>query len=91
MFAKLATLAGDHSRHGARVSLTHSNDHRPDRCLAVTPQRARRRVLVCQWRAEARTGRLECRWQIEPVEETSAENLDQCGGNATCFAYWPST
>jgi hypothetical protein len=73
MFTKLATLTGDRRRHGAPVNLTHSNDHRPDRRLAVTPERARRQVLMCRWRAEARTGRLECRWQIEPVAETPAE------------------
>jgi hypothetical protein len=72
MFAKLAALRAGR-RHGAALALTHSNVPRRDLARAVAPRRAGRYVLVCRWLAAAATGKLECRWQIEPVVETAAE------------------
>jgi hypothetical protein len=86
MFARLARLAGDRCRHGAPVTPAHSNNNRPDRRFTSAPQRARRQVLVCRWRPGATTGRLECRWQIEPVDETSAEEPGPMLGKGD--VYW---
>ena len=70
--------SSQHSRtaaagHGATLALTHSNVPRRDLARAVTPRRAGRYVLVCRWFSVPTTGKLECRWQIEPVVETPAE------------------
>ena len=70
MFAKLAALRAGRC-HGAAHALTHSNVPRRDLARAVAPPRAGRHVLVCRWLAAPATGKLECRWQIEP--ETPAE------------------
>jgi len=35
--------------------------------------RGRRYVLVCRWFVASATGKLECRWQIEPVVKSPAE------------------
>jgi hypothetical protein len=72
MFAKLAALRAGR-RHGAALARTHSNVPRRDLARAVGSPRAGRYVLVCRWLAAPATGKLECRWQIEPVVETPAE------------------
>jgi hypothetical protein len=72
MFAKLAALRAGR-RHGAALALTHSNVPRRDLARAVAPARVGRYVLVCRWFSVPTTGKLECRWQIEPVVETPAE------------------
>jgi hypothetical protein len=72
MFTRLAALRAGR-RHGAALALTHSNVPRRDLAGAVAPPRAGRYVLVCRWLAAPATGKLECRWQIEPVVETPAE------------------
>jgi hypothetical protein len=71
MFTKLATLADGRRRY--RAAPAHSNAPRRVQPRAVTPRRAGRYVLVCRWFSVPTTGKLECRWQIEPVAETSAE------------------
>ena len=75
MFTKLAALPGDRRRRGAPVTPVHSNDNRAGRRLAAVPHRAKRQVLLCRWRLDPSTGRLECRWQIESAGETSTEEL----------------
>jgi hypothetical protein len=70
MFTKLATLADGRRRHRAVLAPAHSNAPRRTQPRAATPGR---RVLVCRWLAAPATGKLECRWQIEPVVETPAE------------------
>jgi hypothetical protein len=73
MFTKLATLADGRRRHRAALSAAHSNIPRRDRLRAAAPRRAGRYVLVCRWFSVPTTGKLECRWQIEPVSETAAD------------------
>src|SRR5258708_27190001 len=73
MFAKLAALRAGRRRHRAALGPAHSNVPRRDRPRAVAPRRARRYVLVCRWFSVPTTGKLECRWQIEPVAEAPAE------------------
>jgi hypothetical protein len=75
MFTKLAALQGDRRRRAAPVTPIHCNDNRSGRRLAAVPPRARRPVLLCRWRLDPSTGRLECRWQIESAGGTSAEEL----------------
>lgn len=70
MFTKLATLTDGRRRHTAVLTPAHPRRNRP---RAVTPWRAGRSVLVCRWLSVPTTGKLECRWQIEPVVETPAE------------------
>jgi hypothetical protein len=72
MFTRLAALRAGR-RHGAALALTHSKVSRQDLARAVGPPRAGRYVLVCRWLVAPATGKLECRWQIEPVVETPAE------------------
>ena len=73
MFTKLATLATDRRRHRAALALAHFNAPRRTQPRAATPRRAGRYLLVCRWVSVPRTGKLECRWQIEPAAETPAE------------------
>src|SRR5260370_27346489 len=73
MFKKLATLRAARPRDGAALTSAHSSIPRPDRPVALAPRRARRYVLVCRWFSVPATGRLECRWQLEPIGETAAE------------------
>jgi hypothetical protein len=73
MFTKLATLADGRRRHRAALAPAHSNAPRRTQPRAATPRRAGRYVLMCRWLAAPATGKLECRWQIEPVVETPAE------------------
>jgi hypothetical protein len=47
------------------------NDNRPGRRLAAAAKSAGRQRLTSHWRTVS--GRLECHWQIEPADETSAE------------------
>jgi len=75
MFTKLAALQGVRRRRAAPVTPIHCNDNLSGRRLAAVPPRARRAVLLCRWRLDPSTGRLECRWQIESAGETSAEAL----------------
>src|SRR5260221_11128745 len=73
MFPKLATVTAGRRRHRAALGPAPSNVSRRDRPRAVAPRRARRYVLVCRWFSVPTTGKLECRWQIEPVAEAPAE------------------
>jgi len=73
MFTKLTTLADGRCRHRAALAPAHSNTPRRERPRAVTSRRGSRYVLVCRWFSVPTTGKLECRWQIEPVAETPAE------------------
>jgi len=73
MFTKLAALTDGRRRHRAALASAHSSPPRRARPRAVTPRRAGRYVLVCRWFSVPTTGKLECRWQIEPVAETPAE------------------
>src|SRR5438105_12695966 len=82
MFARLAIVTGDRCRHGAPVTPAHPTTI-GDRRFTGAPQRAR--VLVCRWRPGATTGRLECRWQIEPVDETSAEEPEPMQGKGDVY------
>src|SRR5262249_11877945 len=74
MFTKLAALPADRRRTAAMTPV-HSNDNRSGRRLAAVRPRAKRQVLLCRWRLDPSTGRLECRWQLESVGESSAEEL----------------
>src|SRR5262249_54438443 len=74
MFTRLAALRAGR-RRGAALALTHSNAPRPDIARAAGPPRAGRYVLVCRWLVAPATGKLECRWHIEPVMDTPAEAL----------------
>ena len=65
MFTRLAALEAGR-RRGAAFALTHSNIPRRDLAPAVGPPRAGRYVLVRRWLVAPATGKLECRWQIEP-------------------------
>jgi len=73
MFTKLATLADGRRRHRATLAPAHSNAPRRVQPRAVTLRRAGRYVLVCRWLSMPTTGRLECRWQIEPIAEAPVE------------------
>ena len=72
MFTKLAALRAGR-RHGAALAPAHSHIPRRDLPRAVSPRPAGRYMLVCRWLAVPATGKLECRWQIEPVVETPAD------------------
>src|SRR5215470_7266111 len=86
MFAKLAALRAGRC-HGAAHALTHSNVPRRDLVRTVAPPRAGRYVLVCRWLAAPATGKLECRWQIEPVVEPPA---GVAGRPSACEASGPA-
>src|SRR5215831_1230930 len=73
MFTKLAILADGRRRHRAAPASAHSYAPRRVQPRAVTPRRTGRYVLVCRWFSIPTTGKLECRWQIEPVAEAPAE------------------
>ena len=50
-----------------------SNDNHPGRHLAAaTPRR-----LVCRWQANAATGRIECRWDLESEEPSQSIGLPE--------------
>ena len=90
MFTKLTTLADGRCRHRAALAPAHSNTPRRERPRAVTSRRGSRYVLVCRWFSVPTTGKLECRWQIEPVAETPAEAPGPSGEKATRVACWAS-
>ena len=72
MFAKLAQSLGSGRRHAALLTAAPCNDNHPARPMA-TISRAPRRALVCGWRRAPVTGRLECFWQVVPVEAAVVE------------------
>ena len=53
------------------------NDNHPSRRLAAAAIPAGRQRLTSHWRESG--GRLECHWQIEPADETSAAARKQAG------------
>jgi hypothetical protein len=73
MFAKLARFQGMGPRHAAHSKPAYCNDNHPVRRLATVALRAPRHVLVCGWRQVPASGRLECFWQVVPVEAEMAE------------------
>lgn len=74
MFKKLAQFRGLGSSHAASAPrLAHSNDNRPCTRPFGAPRRTQRRILVCRWQPAVGGGRLECRWSIELVESTPAD------------------
>jgi len=70
MFKKLARLDAGRRRL-PELAFAHHNDNRPGGSLAAAAGRARPQRLVCRWQAGA-SGRLECCWLTEPVEEAEA-------------------
>jgi hypothetical protein len=54
---------------------THSNDNAKI-VRAAGVHRRRRPILACHWRPTA-SGRLECCWEVERANNTSAEEPDQ--------------
>jgi hypothetical protein len=75
MFAKLAQSLGFGRRHAAPSAAiaAHCNDNHPARPLATISQRAPRQALVCGWTQAPVTGRLECFWQVVPVDAAVVE------------------
>jgi hypothetical protein len=74
MFVKLAQFRALGSSRAASASrLVHSNDNRPCARPCGAPPRGQRRILVCRWQPAMGGGRLECRWSIELVEATPAD------------------
>ncbi len=76
MFVKTRQFAIARWRHAAPapLALPHANDNHVRR---VTVSQPRRRPLACHWQRTA-DGRLECRWQIDRVDLSAAEDPDQC-------------
>jgi hypothetical protein len=72
MFKNLARIDAFRP-HGVpeKTAPAYCNDNRPGRALAAASKRAGRLRPRCHWRAVG--GRLECYWQIESADETSAE------------------
>jgi hypothetical protein len=70
MFAKLAKVRTFDLRPDAvgRGQPAYSNDNRPDARLARTSFSSERPTLVCRWQLAAETGRLECHWEVEPMD-----------------------
>ena len=76
MFAKLARFQGLGRRHGPPAAKrAPCNDNRPSRRLVAISRRAPRQVLACRWRQVPATGRLECIWQVVPVDTAAAEEI----------------
>jgi hypothetical protein len=75
MFTRSLELWHDRRRHAmpAPARRAPANDNRFDRRPANGSQRAARPVLVCRWRAQPATGRLECVWQIKATDGVSTE------------------
>jgi hypothetical protein len=75
MFAKLAQFRALGSSRVAPAPrrFVHSNDNRLCACPTGSPARSQRRILVCRWQPATGDGRLECRWSIELVDATPAE------------------
>jgi hypothetical protein len=74
MFAKLARFHGLGHRHAALSKAAHCNDNHFAHRLGTVSRRAPRRALVCGWRQVPTTGRLECFWQVVPVDSAAAED-----------------
>ena len=75
MFAKLAQFQARGSSRAASAPrrLVHSNDNRSCARPCGPPARIRRRILVCRWQPATGRGGLECRWSMELVEATPAD------------------
>jgi hypothetical protein len=75
MFAKLARFQGLGRRRGppAVAKRAPCNDNRPFRRVVALSRRVQRPVLACRWRKVPATGRLECIWQVVPVDAAAAE------------------
>jgi hypothetical protein len=73
MFKTLAQLGAGRRYMVPEAAPTYCIYNHPDRRLAAASRRARPQGLTCHWRAAAAGGRVECNWQIEPADETSAE------------------
>jgi hypothetical protein len=55
------------------TGLVQSNDNRPSARPVVATRPLRQPVLVARWQRNNDSGRLECRWIIEAVDEEPAE------------------
>ena len=77
MFAKLARFQGLGRRHGSPAVTKRApcNDNRPFRRVVALSRPVQRPVLACRWRQEPATGRLECTWQVVPVDVAPARSL----------------
>jgi hypothetical protein len=75
MFGKLALLQAIVSSRAASAPrrLVHANDNRSSARPCGPPPRMQRRTLLCRWQPATGGGRLECRWSIELVDATPAE------------------
>ncbi len=60
----------DFQRHDSAPALSPSNNHRAGRRLPVRSGSPRR--LVCCWRQDKETGRLECHWKLAYAGEIAA-------------------
>ena len=72
MFKVLAELGVGRRHMVPQAAPARCNDNRPERRLAAALKHARPQ-LTCHWGAAAAGGRLECHWEIEPADETTAE------------------
>jgi len=77
MFEKLAKFRLVKSRRTAPhwLEAAHSNDNTPGRRHPAGLRRSRQPVLACRW-VSIDECRLECRWTVESVDETSVEKPD---------------
>jgi hypothetical protein len=77
MFAKLTRFRGLGRRQGppALAKRAPCNDNRPFRRVVALSRRVQRPVLACRWRQVLATGRLECIWQVVPVDAAAAEEI----------------
>ena len=75
MFKKLAQFRALGSSHAVSVPrrLIHSNDNRPCTRPPGALRRNQRPILACRWQPVMGGGRLECRWSIELVESSTAD------------------
>jgi hypothetical protein len=73
MFAKLARPLRLGRRHAAPSAAIAAHVNYPVRGLATVSPRAPRRAIVCGWRQAPVTGRLECFWQVVPVDAAVLE------------------
>jgi hypothetical protein len=71
MFKALARLDAGRWHMVLEVAPVHHNDNCSDRRRAAASARPQR--LARHWRAAPAGGRLECHWQIEPVDVASEE------------------
>jgi len=77
MFEKLAKFRLVKPRHMAPhwLEAVHSNDNMPGRRRPASRRPSSRPVLACHW-VFIDESRLECRWTVESVDETSVEQPD---------------